>query len=63
MKHLDTRVKRGAPLDKDGIYLDGHNIPPNVDKSNFYLAKEFGKRRKALATHLRIHQEKGSIDE
>ena len=41
MNHLDTRVGRGALLGKDGIYLDGHTIPPNVDKFNLRLAKEF----------------------
>jgi hypothetical protein len=41
IKHLDTRVGRGAPLGKDGIYLDGHTLrPPNVDKSDLYLAKD-----------------------
>ena len=40
IKHLDTRVGRGAPLGKDGIYLDGHTHPPNVDKSDLYLAKD-----------------------
>ena len=55
IKHSDTRVGRGEPLGKDGIYLDGQTLPPNVDKSNLYLAKEFGKPRNALATHLCIH--------
>ena len=53
---------RGAPLGKDGIYLDEHTIPLNVDKSKLHLAKEFGKQRKALATHLRVHREKGPMD-
>ena len=59
--HSDSRVEKGAPLVKDGIYLDGHTIPPNVDKFNLHLAKEFGRRRNALATHLRVHREKGPI--
>ena len=41
--HSDSRVEKGAPLVKDGIYLDGHTIPPNVDKFNLHLAKEFGR--------------------
>ena len=61
MNHSDTHVGRGAPLGKDGIYLDGHTIPPNVDKSDLHLAEEFGRRRNALATHLRVHGEKGPI--
>jgi hypothetical protein len=61
MNHSATRVGRGAPLGKDGIYLDGHTIPPNVDKSNLHLAKEFGRQRNALATLLRVHHEKGPI--
>lgn len=32
-------------------------------ESDLYLAKEFVKRQNALAKHLRIHQEKGPIDE
>jgi hypothetical protein len=31
IKHSDTRVGRGAPLGKDGFYLDGYTHPPNVD--------------------------------
>ena len=61
MNHSDTRVGRGAPLGKDGIYLDGHTILPNVDKPDLHLAKEFGRQRNALATHLRVHREKGPI--
>ena len=53
MNHSDTRVGRGAPLGKDGIYLDGHTIAPNVDKSDLHLAREFGRQRNALASHLR----------
>ena len=62
MNHFDTRDGRGAPLGKDRIYLDGHTIPPNVDKSDLHLAKEFGRRHNALATHLRVHCEKVPID-
>ena len=61
MNHLDTRVGRGAPLGRDEMYLDEHTIPPNVDKSDLHLTKEFGRRRNALATHLHIHCEKGPI--
>ncbi len=61
MNHLDTRVGRGAPLGKDGIYLDGHTILPNVDKFDLHLAKDFGRQRNALATHLCVHCEKGPI--
>jgi hypothetical protein len=61
MNHWDTRVGRGALLGKDGIYLDRHTIPSNVDKSNLHLAKEFGRQRNALATHLCVHCEKGPI--
>ena len=61
MNHLDTRVGRGASLGKDGIYFDRHTIPPNVDKSDLHLSKEFGRQRNALATHLHVHREKGPI--
>ena len=63
MKRTDTCVGRGVPLGKDGIYLNGQTIPLNVNKSNLYLAKKFGKHQKALATHLCIHREKGPIDD
>ena len=49
---------RGAPLGKDGIYVDGHTIPPNVDN----LAKEFRMQKNALVTHLHVHREKGQIN-
>ena len=62
MNHLDTRVGRGAPPGKDGIYLDGHTIPPNVDKSDLHLAKEFRMQKNALVTHLHVHREKGQIN-
>jgi hypothetical protein len=43
MKHSDTHVGRGVPLGDNDIYPDRHTKPPNVDKSNLHLAKEFGK--------------------
>jgi hypothetical protein len=62
MKHSDTRVGWGALLGDDGIYLDGHTKPPNVDKSDLHLAKEFGECQNALASHLRIHREKSPTE-
>jgi hypothetical protein len=63
IRHLDPRVGRGALLGKDGIYMYGHTTPPNVDKSDLHLAKEFGKRQKVLATHLCAFCEKGPISD
>ena len=61
VNYKDTRVGRGAPLMNHGMYLDGHTVPPSIDKQDKHLAKEFGKRRPNLAIHLRVMCEKGSI--
>jgi hypothetical protein len=61
VNYKDARVGRGAPLMNDGMYLDGHTIPPSIDKQDKHLAKEFGKHRLNLAIHLRIMLEKGPI--
>jgi hypothetical protein len=39
IRHSDPRVGRGAPLGRDGIYLDGHTTLPNVDKPNLHHPK------------------------
>ena len=37
--HLDSQV---GMLGSDGIYLDGHLVPPSVDKLELLLAKSLG---------------------
>ena len=61
VNYRDARVERGSPLSNDGMYLDRHTVPPNLDKEDKHLAKEFGKRRLNLAIHLRVMREKGPI--
>ena len=59
--YRDARVGRGSPLSNDGMYLDGHTVPQNLDKEDKHLTKEFGKRRLNLAINLRVMREKGPI--
>ena len=50
------RVGRGAPAGRDAIWLRGPQpapVLPRGDGSNRQLALEWGKRRKALAAHLK----------
>jgi hypothetical protein len=61
VNYKDPQVERGAPLKNDGIYLNGHTVPPNIDKQDMHLVREFGKRRLNLAIHLRVMREKGPI--
>jgi hypothetical protein len=61
VNYKDARVGRGALLMNDGMYLNGHKVPPSIDKQDKHLAKEFGKRRLKLAIHLRVMHEKGPI--
>ena len=61
INYKDPRVGRGAPLMNDGMYLDGHTVPPSIDKQDKHLTKEFGKQRLSLAIHLRVMHEKGPI--
>ncbi len=32
VNYKDARVGRGAPLMNDGMYLNGHTVPPSIDK-------------------------------
>jgi hypothetical protein len=61
VNYRDARVGRGSPLSNDGMYLDGHTVPPNLDKEDKHLAKEVGKRRLNLAIRLRVMRGKGPI--
>jgi hypothetical protein len=61
VNYKDARFGRGSPLSNDEMYLDGHTVPPNLDKEDKHLAKEFRKRRLNLAIHLRVMHEKGLI--
>ena len=44
LNYKDARFGRGSPLSNDEMYLDGHTVPPNLDKEDKHLAKEFRKR-------------------
>ncbi len=61
VNYKDARVGRGSPLSNDGMYLNGHSVPPNLDKEDKHLVNEFGKRQLNLEIHLRVMREKGLI--
>ena len=55
MRDTSYHVGRGQPIGRDAIWLRGPQSATPLergDKSKFQLAMEWGKHRKALATHL-----------
>ena len=61
MTRTNVRVGRGAPIDGDGIWLDGHTTHDSRDASDLALSRKFARRRSLLATHLQVFRQKGAI--
>ena len=61
MERTNVRVGRGAPIDDDGIWLDGHTTFFSQDTSELELSKQFAGRRSLLAKHLHVFRQKGTM--
>ena len=61
MTRTNVRVGRGAPIDGDGIWLDGHTMHDSRDASDLALSRKFARMRSLLATHLQVFRQKGAI--
>jgi len=55
------KVGRGTPIGNDGVFLDGHTELP-ATTSETGLSVQFGKRRKLLATHLKVFRNMDKTD-
>ena len=55
------KVGRGTPIGNDGVFLDGHTELP-ATTSETGLSVQFRKRRKLLATHLKVCRNMDNTD-
>jgi hypothetical protein len=54
MEWHNTRVRRGGPLENDGIWLSGNTATNHDVDTNAILSNKFVKRCAILAMHLRV---------
>ncbi len=54
MEWHNTRVRRGGPLENDGIWLSGNTATNHDVDTNAILGNKFVKRCAILAMHLRV---------
>ena len=55
------RVGCGRPIGDDGVFLDGHTELLGTTRETG-LSVQFGKRRKLLATHLKVFRNMDKTD-
>jgi hypothetical protein len=60
MERSRVRVGRSAPIENDGIWLDGETVLTEVTDKTLLL--QFAKRHLLLAKHLSILSKNGPID-
>ena len=59
-RNNNVRVGRGAPIETDGIWLDGDMVA--TEATDVMLSLQFAKRHLLLAKHLLVLHKKGPID-